>query len=86
MKNIDFLNIGLGSYVNKSRIVCILSPEGNAAKRLKEYARKNNVLYDATAGRKTRAIIVTDTNQIILSAIQVETLISRNEEEIKKEV
>jgi len=77
MKNSDFLNIGLGSYVNKNKVVCILSADGNAAKRLKEYARQNNLLYDATAGRKTRAIIVTDTNQIILSAIQVETLVDR---------
>ncbi|MCX8059040.1 MAG: DUF370 domain-containing protein [Spirochaetes bacterium] len=80
MKNTDFLNIGLGSYVNKNKVVCILSPDGNAAKRLKEYAKKNHLLYDATAGRKTRAIIVTEANQVILSAIQVETLINRSDE------
>jgi len=83
MKNTnDFLNIGLGSFANKDKITCILSPEGSASKRLKENAKKVNLLYDATQGRKTRAIIVMDSGQIILSAIQVETLIGRADTEM----
>lgn len=75
--NSGFVSIGYGNYLNLSRIVGILNPEGSASKRLKEYAREKGVLFDATQGRKTRSIIVLDSNQVFLSAFQTETLIQR---------
>lgn len=67
------LNIGGGSLVVTDRIVALVSPNSSPMKRLREEAREGKRLIDATQGRKTRSIIVTDSNHVILSAIQVET-------------
>jgi hypothetical protein len=71
------LNIGFGNVVVASKIVSITSPESSPMKRIKEQARKEGRLIDATYGRKTRAIIVTDSNHIILSSVQPETMADR---------
>ena len=67
------LNIGGGSLVVTDRIIAIVSPNSSPMKRLREEAREAKRLIDATQGRKTRSIIVTDSNHVILSAIQAET-------------
>ncbi len=80
------INIGFGNVVSASRVVAIINPDSAPMKRLKDEARESGRLIDATQGRRTRAIIVTDSNHIILSAIQVETVTSRfNSEEKDRE-
>jgi regulator of extracellular matrix RemA (YlzA/DUF370 family) len=71
------LNIGFGNVVATNRIVAIVSCSSAPLKRLKDEAKKQGRLIDATEGRRTRAIIITDSNHIILSALQPETLTQR---------
>ncbi len=71
------LNIGFGSTVVAERVVVIVSPNSAPIKRLKDEARDDKRLIDATHGRRTRAIIVMDSNHVVLSAIQAETLSQR---------
>ncbi|HUV50377.1 MAG TPA: DUF370 domain-containing protein [Anaerolineae bacterium] len=71
------LNIGFGNSVAAERIVAIVAPNSAPMKRLKDEARDNKHLVDVTHGRKTRSIIVMDSNHIILSAIQAETMAQR---------
>ncbi len=71
------LNIGFGNTVLISRIVAIVSPNSAPMKRLREDAKEARRLIDATQGRKTRSIIITDSNHVILSAIQAETIAQR---------
>ncbi len=72
-----FLNIGFGNVVFTSKIIAILSPDSAPMRRLRETAKETGSLLDATQGRKTRSIIVMNTGQIVLSAMQVETLVQR---------
>ncbi len=71
------LNIGFGSTVVADRVVAIVSPNSAPMKRLKDEAKKEQRLIDATHGRRTRSIIIVDSNHIILSAIQAETISQR---------
>ncbi|MBU2620983.1 MAG: DUF370 domain-containing protein [Proteobacteria bacterium] len=71
------LNIGFGSSVVAERVVAIVSPNSAPMKRLKDDAKEEKRLVDATHGRKTRAIIVMDSNHVVLSAIQSETISQR---------
>jgi regulator of extracellular matrix RemA (YlzA/DUF370 family) len=71
------LNIGFGSTAVVERIVAIVSPNSAPMKRLKDEAREERRLIDATHGRRTRSIIIMDSNHIILSAIQAETISQR---------
>ncbi len=73
----NLLTIGFGSSVVADRVVAIVSPNSAPMKRLKDEAREDNRLVDATHGRRTRSIIVMDSNHIILSAIQAETISQR---------
>lgn len=73
----ELINIGFGNMVVKSRIVAIVSPSSAPMKRLKNEAKEHRKLVDATNGRRTRSIIVTDSDHIILSAIQTETVAQR---------
>ena len=73
----NLLTIGFGSSVVADRVVAIVSPNSAPMKRLKDAAREDNRLVDATHGRRTRSIIVMDSNHIILSAIQAETISQR---------
>lgn len=73
----SLLNIGFGSTVVAERIVAIVSPNSAPMKRLKDEARKERRLVNATHGRRTRSIIIMDSNHIILSAIQAETMSQR---------
>jgi len=73
----NLLNIGFGNTVVAERIVAIVSPMSAPMKRLKDEAKNDKRLIDATHGRRTRSIIVIDSNHIILSAIQSETISQR---------
>jgi len=72
------LNIGFGNFVAASRVTAIVNPASSPMRRLREEARAERRLIDATQGRKTRSII-TDSNHVILSGIQAETLGTRFE-------
>ena len=71
------VNIGFGNVVAVSKVVAIVTPSSAPMKRLRDEAKKGGRLIDATEGRRTRSIIVTDSNHIILSAIQAETITQR---------
>lgn len=71
------LNIGFGSSVIADRVVAIVSPNSAPMKRLKDEAKKDKRLVNATHGRRARAIIIMDSNHIVLSAIQAETISQR---------
>jgi regulator of extracellular matrix RemA (YlzA/DUF370 family) len=73
------LNLGFGNTVVAEKVVAILTPNSSPMKRLKDEAKKDRRLIDVTHGRKTRAVIVTQSNHVILSAIQAETVASRYE-------
>jgi len=73
----SLLNIGFGNTVVADRVVAIVSPNSAPMKRLKDEARDDRRLIDTTHGRRTRAIIVMDSNHIVLSAIQAETISQR---------
>jgi len=74
---IKLINIGFGNIVAANRIVSIVSPESAPIKRMIQEARDRGMLIDATYGRRTRAVIVTDSDHIILSAVQPETVAHR---------
>ncbi len=71
------LNLGFGNNVVAQKVVAILSPGSSPMKRVKDEAKKEKRLMDVTHGRKTRAIIITESNHVILSAIQAETVSNR---------
>ncbi len=71
------VNIGFGNFINSTRVISILSPDSAPLKRIKEEAKVQKKLIDATYGRRTRAIIITDSDHIILSSIQPETIAQR---------
>ena len=68
--SIQLLNIGFGNMVSANRVMAIISPESAPIKRMVQDARDKGLLIDATYGRKTRAVLVMDSGQIVLSAIQ----------------
>ncbi len=73
------LNLGFGNWVPARRVTVIVNPNSAPIKRLRDDARAEHRLVDATCGRKTRSIIVLDSNQVILSAIQSDTVSQRFE-------
>jgi regulator of extracellular matrix RemA (YlzA/DUF370 family) len=73
----SLLNIGFGNTVVAERVVAIVSPNSAPMKRLKDEARDEKRLIDTTHGRRTRSIIVMDSNHVVLSAIQAETISQR---------
>ncbi len=73
------INIGFGNMVSSSRLVAIVSPESAPIKRIIQEARDRGMLIDATYGRRTRAVIISDSDHVILSAIQPETVAGRLE-------
>lgn len=71
------INIGFGNMVSSNRLVAIVSPESAPIKRIIQEAKDKGILIDATYGRRTRAVIITDSDHIILSAVQPETIANR---------
>lgn len=73
----SLINIGFGNMAAAARVMAIISPESAPVKRMIQEARDNGELIDATYGRKTRAVLIMDSGQIILSAVQPETISHR---------
>lgn len=75
--DVTLINIGFGNIVAANRIIAIVAPESAPIKRIIQEARDRGMLIDATYGRRTRAVILTDSDHIILSAVQPETVVHR---------
>ena len=75
--DIRLINIGFGNVVSANRIIAIISPESAPIKRIIQEARDKGMLIDATYGRRTRSVVVTDSGHILLSAVQPETVANR---------
>lgn len=75
------INIGFGNMVSANRLVAIVSPESAPIKRIVQDAKERGSLIDATYGRRTRAVIITDSDHVILSAVQPETVANRLNED-----
>ena len=71
------INIGFGNMVSAARLIAIVSPESAPIKRIVQEARDKGTLIDATYGRRTRAVLITDSDHVILSAVQPETVANR---------
>lgn len=71
------LNVGYGNVVAAPRVVSVVSPQSAPMKRLREQAEKRGKLIDATQGRRTRSILILDTDHIVLSAVNPETILAR---------
>ncbi|MBP2025842.1 DUF370 domain-containing protein [Peptoniphilus stercorisuis] len=78
---INMINVGFGNMVNASRIIAVIDPGSAPVKRLITDSRSDGNLIDATYGRKTRAVIIMDTKQIVLTSVQPETISARINEE-----
>jgi len=81
---LKLLNVGFGNVVVAGRVVAIVSPSSAPIKRLKDSAKKEGKLVDATQGRRTRAIIITDSDHVILSGVQAETVAQRLEQSMRE--
>ena len=79
------INIGFGNMVSANRIITIVSPESAPIKRIIQEAKDRGMLVDATYGRRTRAVIVTDSDHVILSAVQPETVANRLNDDIDED-
>lgn len=80
----ELISIGLGNFVPYERIVAIVSPESAPVKRLVQEAKDKGTAIDATFGRRTRAVIVMDSGQVVLSSSQPETMVERNLKKSRK--
>ena len=72
-----FINIGFGNMIASDRIVTIVSPDSAPVKRLVQDAKDSGRVIDVSCGRRTRSVIITDSEHVILSAIQTETIAAR---------
>lgn len=72
-----FINIGFGNMVADTRVVSLVSPDSSPIKRLVQDAKESGRVIDVTCGRRTRSVIITDSDHVILSAIQPETISNR---------
>ena len=80
----ELVSIGLGNFVPYERIIAIVSPESAPVKRLVQEAKDKGTAVDATFGRRTRAVIVMDSGQVILSSSQPETMVERSLKKSRK--
>ena len=71
------INIGFGNMVSAARLVAIVSPESAPVKRIVQEAKEKGTVIDATQGRRTRAVIIMDSDHVVLSAVQPETIANR---------
>ena len=78
----QLVNIGFGNVISAERIVAIVSPEAAPIKRMVQEAKDSKTAVDATCGRRTRAVIITDSGHVILSAVQPETVAGRIDKDI----
>ena len=80
------INIGFGNMVSANRLIAIVSPESAPIKRIVQEARDKGSLIDATYGRRTRAVIIMDSDHVILSAVQPETVANRLSDDVEDEM
>ena len=80
------INIGFGNMVSANRLIAIVSPESAPIKRIVQEARDKGSLIDATYGRRTRAVIIMDSDHVILSAVQPETVANRLVDDVADEI
>lgn len=73
-----FVNVGLGNYVLADRVIAVVNPESSPIKRLVQEAKNSNRLIDSTYGRRTRAVLIMDNGDVVLSPIQPSTIVSKN--------
>lgn len=73
-----FVNVGLGNYVLADRVIAVVNPESSPIKRLVQEAKSSNHLIDSTYGRRTRAVLIMDNGDVVLSPIQPSTIVSKN--------
>lgn len=86
MGQLKLVNIGFGNIASANRIVSVTSPDSQPVKRLIKISRERNKLIDATYGRRTRAVIVMDSDHVILSSVQPETVAQRlDQDEVSEE-
>lgn len=78
------INIGLGNFVSADHIIAIVSPDSAPVKRMVSEAKDKGLAIDSTYGRRTRSVIVMDNGQIVLSAIQPETIVNKNSNKAQK--
>ena len=71
------INIGFGNAVNTAKVVAVINPDAAPVKRLVKEARERGMLIDASYGRSTRAVLIMDSDHVVLSALQPETVASR---------
>jgi extracellular matrix regulatory protein A len=83
--SIKLINIGFGNIVSANRIISIVSPESAPIKRIIQEARDRGMLIDATYGRRTRAVIIADSDHVVLSAVQPETVAQRLTNDVSDE-
>ena len=81
-----FINIGFGNIVSAHRLIAIVSPESAPIKRIIQDARDNGKLIDATYGRRTRAVIIMDSEHVVLSSVQPETVANRLEKDTDEDI
>ncbi len=81
----QLINVGFGNIVSANRIIAIVSPESAPVKRLVQEAKDQGRAIDATCGRKTRAVLIMDSDHVVLSAVQPETVAGRFDGDIAKE-
>lgn len=73
----NLVNIGFGNLINADRVISIISPESAPAKRIVSKGKDNGTLIDATQGRKTKSVIITDSDNVVLSYMDLKTIASR---------
>ena len=81
-----FINIGFGNIISAERLIAIVAPESAPIKRIIQDARDNGKLVDATCGRRTRAVIIMDSDHVVLSAVQPETVANRLEKDTDEDM
>ena len=81
-----FINIGFGNIISADRLIAIVSPESAPIKRIIQDATDNGKLVDATYGRRTRAVIMMDSDHVVLSAVQPETVANRLEKDTDEDI
>ena len=83
--DIKLINVGYGNFISSSRIIAIIGPDSAPVKRIIQEAKEERRLIDATYGRRTRAVIITDSDHIILTYLQSETVANRLNDEYAEE-
>lgn len=82
---VNLISIGYGNIISANRVISIISPESAPVKRIIQDAKESGKLVDATYGRRTRSVIIMDSDHVVLSAVQPETVANRINAEINKE-